>query len=189
MITKFNAALKGIELVSCTLLLIALPVFAQSTNLQATIESPQPGAEVIKQLETARQNDWDAALDPSVSPARRGTFLNQMNKADLALKELKHGFSVSPTEIADALWQPPKHITPEQRDQLIAQLEQARQQDDKNEQQMLNQLAWTGSAAPVNTIIFDQRKQQIDTLIEDLRIDAPVHWSAIKQALVVPPAP
>ena len=54
---------------------------------------------------------------------------------------------------------------------------------------MLNGLAWSNSVAPVDTVTFDERKAQVDRVIEDLKIGAPVHWSDIKQALVVPPSP
>jgi hypothetical protein len=162
-----------------------------AADQSSTTASPlsQQTAKLIQELEVVKQTDWSAALDPSVSPVRHGTFLNQMNKADRASKELSHGFAVPPGEIEDALWVPPKHISPEERAQLIRQLKQVRQQDDQNEQNMLNNLAWSRSAAPVDTAIFDQRMQEVDTVITDLKIGAPVHWSAIKEALQVPYSP
>ena|ERR1700683_1958673 len=112
-----------------------------------------------------------------------------MNKADRASKELSHGFLVPQTEINDALWAPPRHISPEERAHLIQELNQAKEQDDRNEQAMLNDLAWGRSAAPADTAIFDQRKQEVDAVVKDLEIGAPVHWTSIKQALVVPTSP
>jgi hypothetical protein len=35
-------------------------------------------------------------------------------------------------------------------------------------------------------LTFDERQQQIDALIEELNIGAPVHWTNIGQALTVP---
>jgi hypothetical protein len=99
------------------------------------------------------------------------------------------GFAVPQSEIDAALWTPPKHITAEERANLIAQLRQARQQDDHNEQQMLNDLAWGNSRAPADTEIFDLQKAQVDRVVKDLEIGAPVHWTDIKQALVVPSSP
>jgi hypothetical protein len=160
---------------------------AQSSNT-ANLSSQQ-SLQLIQQLDAAKKADWNAALDPSVSPVRRETFLNQMNKADRASKELSHGFTVPQNEIQDALWAPPKHISPEERAQLIRELKQARQQDDQNEQNMLNDLAWSRSASPADTAIFDERRQQVDKVVKDLEIDAPVHWTAIKEALVVPVSP
>jgi hypothetical protein len=170
------------------LFFVTLSLAADQSSTTANLSSQQT-SQLIQQLDAARKADWNAALDPSVSPVRRGTFLNQMNKADRASKELSHGFAVPQGEIDDALWVPPKHISPEERAQLIRQLKQARQQDDHNEQNMLNDLAWSRSAAPADTAIFDERKQEVDAVVKDLEIGAPVHWSAIKQALVVPTSP
>lgn len=187
--TTVNLLWESVKLVPLAFLLLVLPAIAANTQVPAMVQSPQLRSDLIQELETARNTDWDAALDPTASPVRQGTFLNQMNKADRAIKELSHGFAVSQGEIEDALWMPPKHITVEERARLIQQLQLARQQDDLNEQQMLNDLAWANSDAPADTVTFDQRKEQVDRVVEDLEIGAPVHWSDIKQALVVPPSP
>jgi hypothetical protein len=185
----------GRQFLRTTLLtLLALTVFttlglAADVNSTKASLSPQETSQLIQRLNAAKKADWDAALDPNISSVREETFLNQMNKADRASKELSNGFPVSQDKIDDALWTPPKHISAEERTRLIEELELARQQDDQHEQNMLNDLAWTRSAAPADTIVFDQRKQQVDTVVKDLEIGAPVHWSAIKQALVVPPSP
>jgi hypothetical protein len=173
---------------------VALALFAR-LGLASDVNSSKAGlsteqtSQLIQRLDTAKKADWDAALDPSVSPVREETFLNQMNKADRASKELSHGFLVPQTEINDALWAPPRHISPEERAHLIQELNQAKEQDDRNEQAMLNDLAWGRSAAPADTAIFDQRKQEVDAVVKDLEIGAPVHWTSIKQALVVPTSP
>jgi hypothetical protein len=189
MINNKSQLLLAIMFASTVLLFIAMPALSADQSLIATNPSSQQTSKLIQQLDAAKKADWNAALDPSVSPVRRGTFLNQMNKADRASKELSHGFTVPQGEIDDALWAPPKHISPEERAQLIRQLKQARQQDDHNEQNMLNDLAWSRSAAPADTAMFDERKQEVDAVVRDLEIGAPVHWSAIKQALVVPTSP
>ncbi len=187
---KHNSVIKVIRLVPAFLLLLAAgSAVAGNPQALATVQSPQPNSDLIRQLETAKKTDWDEAQDPGVSTIRQGTFLNQMNKADRAIKELSHGFTVPQSEIDDALWTPPKRITAQERAQLIEQLKQAREQDDRNEQRMLNDLAWTNSRAPADTEIFDERKKQIDSVIKNLEIGAPVHWSDIKQALVVPSSP
>jgi hypothetical protein len=170
-------------------LFFTTPAIATEQSSNTANLSSQQSLQLIKQLDAAKKADWNAALDPSVSPVRRETFLNQMNKADRASKELSHGFTVPQSEIEDALWAPPKHISPEKRAQLIRELKQARQQDDQNEQNMLNDLAWSRSAAPADTTIFDGRKEEVDKVVMDLEIGAPVHWSAIKEALVVPASP
>ena len=173
-----------IALTFCAMPGLALDVASTKAGL-----SSQQTLQLVQELNAAKNADWNAALDPNVSPVRHETFLNQMNKADRASKELIHGFAVPQSEINDALWAPPKHISPEERTHLIQELKQAKQQDDLNEQAMLNDLAWSRSAAPANTEIFDERKQQVDAVVKDLEIGAPVHWTVIRQALVVPTSP
>jgi hypothetical protein len=171
------------------LIVFTAPALASDVSTTTASLSPQQTSDLIQRLNSAKKADWDAALDPSVSPVREETFLNQMNKADRVSKELSHGFSVPQSKIDDALWAPPKHISPEERAHLIRQLEAARQQDDQNEQTMLNDLAWSRSAAPADTVIFDERKQEVDAVVKNLEIGAPVHWTAIKEAMVVPAIP
>jgi cell division protein FtsX len=191
MVTSKNErvpAARNLQILPFLFLLIALPAFAQDGTAVTSTLSPKMQAELIQRLTAARMTDEDAAHDPTVSPVRQGTFLNQMDKADRAIKELEHGFAVSQSELKDALWIPPKHITPQLRAQLIQQLEQAKQQDNVNEQQMLFDSSW-GHAPLIDTEKFDQRKQLIDSAIENLEIGEPVHWSNIRQALRVPASP
>ena len=84
---------------------------------------------------------------------------------------------------------PPKSLSPNERKQLIQQLQDAVQQDDRNEQAMLNDLAWSDSVAPTDTFTFDQQKALAESVIKDLEIGKDVHWSTIKEALVVPQSP
>jgi hypothetical protein len=151
--------------------------------------SPQEKSDLIERLEVAKRTDWNDALDPKVGPGTEDDFLDQMNKADRVIKELSHGFDVPPPRIADALWVPPKSITTRQRDRLIRQLQEARQEDDHNEQRMLNLSAWTDSVAPVDTIKFDQQKELVDRVLKDLEIGEHVQWATIKEALYVPTSP
>jgi hypothetical protein len=186
---KANHCFLAILVVVVVSALFAGPALASDVNSSRAIVSSQQTSQLIQRLDAAKKADWDAALDPTVSTVREETFLNQMNKADRASKELSHGFSVPQTEINDALWAPPRHISPEERAHLIQELNQARQEDEQNEQNMLNDLAWDRSAAPADTAIFDQRKQEVDAVVKDLEIGAPVHWTSIKEALVVPTSP
>jgi hypothetical protein len=187
--TKNKGVSRSLQILPFLFLLIALPAFAQyGTAGTSTVSPDMQHAVLIQKLKAARMTDENAGHDPMVSPVRQGTFLRQMDKADRAIKELEHGFPVSQSEINDALWIPPKHITPELRAQLIQQLQQARHQDNINEQQMLYDSAW-GHSALIDTATFDQRKQLIDSTIEDLEIGEPVHWSDVRQALTVPASP
>jgi hypothetical protein len=145
--TKNEGVSRNLRILPFLFLLIALPAFAQDGTTGTPTLSPEMGhAELIQRLKAARMTDENAARDPTVSPVRQGTFLNQMDKADRAIKELEHGFAVSRSEINDALWCPPKHITPQLRAQFIEQLQQAKHQDNVNEQQMLFDSAWGHTA-------------------------------------------
>jgi hypothetical protein len=167
---------------------VSIPAFAENSS-DASNLSTESRAHLLNRLKAAKKVDWAGATDPSVSPVRHESFLNQMNKADRVMKELEHGLSPSQVEVNDALWSPPKHLSAAERANLIRQLEQARQQDDAKEQQILRDVTWARSSAPVDSVDFDQRKQQIDELIKDLQIGAPVHWTDIRQALTVPSSP
>jgi hypothetical protein len=142
---------------------------------------------LVEELEAAKRQDWSSALDPRVAPSEEEDFLDQMNKADRAIKELTHGFDVPQSEIDEALVIPPKSLPAFQRLQLIRQLQDAITQDDRNEQAMLNDLAW--SDAPADTAQFDQQTDLANSVIKDLEIGEDVHWSTIKEALVVPQSP
>jgi hypothetical protein len=174
------------------ILLLSFTCFACAQTASSTVPtalSQQEKSDLIERLEVAKRTDWNDALDPKVGPGNEDDFLDQMNKADRVIKELSHGFDVPQRKITDALWVPPKSITTRERDRLIRQLQEARQEDDHNEQRMLNLSAWTDSVAPVDTIKFDEQKRLVDRVVKDLEIGEYVHWSTIKEALYVPTSP
>lgn len=169
---------------------ILLSACARSTaQLQTPRATTRNRQAVIEQLQSAKQQDWSGALDPRVAPSEEEDFLDQMNKADRAIRELTHGFEVSQSAINEALVVPPKFLSREKRRQLIRELQDAEQQDDRNEQSMLNDLAWSDSVAPADTSTFDEQKALAASVIEDLEIGEDVHWSIIEEALVVPQSP
>jgi hypothetical protein len=148
-------------------------------------------AQSLDELASAKQLDWQYALDPSVAPVRRDDLLDQMNKADRAIKLITHGFAVPEQELADALWTPPKAITPAAREGLIRELQEAKRADGHNEQKMFGYAEWStgdGGGAPVDTVTFDQQMQLVDGVIKNLEIGEEVHWAEIRQALYVPPS-
>lgn len=89
----------GLRILPLLFLLIATPAFAADGAASAAAGSQKPNSELLQRLAAARTTDWNCAMDPGVSLIRQGTFLNQMNKADRAIKEIEHGFAVSPSEI------------------------------------------------------------------------------------------
>lgn len=160
---------------------LAIPGCAVAPDATTVSPSSPQTAQLIHELDAARQTDRNASRDPSVSLARRATFLNQMNKAVRASDELSQGIAVPQNKIDDALWSPPRHLSPVWRAQLIQELEAARQQDEQNEQYMLN---WA-SAGVLDTGKFDTREQEVDAVIRNLETGAPVQWYEVRQALVV----
>jgi len=181
--------MRGIRLAAFLLPLIVFLACTETAPASTTALSPEQRSERIERLQTAKKLDWQCAVDANVTPVTEEDFWDQMNKADMVIKELTHGFEVPQQEIADALWVLPKSITSGERDRLIRQLQAARRADDHNEQEMLNESAWTDSAAPVDTVTFDQQKELVDSVIKDLEIGEGVHWSTIKEAaLYVPPS-
>ena len=187
---RTNSLLGQLSYLSMISLSILLSACAQSAaHLHTPTITTQNKAALVERLASAKRQDWSNALDPHVKPSEEEDFLDQMNKADRAIKELNHGFEVPHSEISDALWEPPKSLSSNKRAQLVRRLQDAVQQDDRNEQAMLNDLAWSDSVAPTDTFTFDQQKALAESVIKDLEIGKDVHWSTIKEALVVPQSP
>ncbi len=143
-------------------------------------------AQMIKRLEVAKELDQSNAFDPGLSPVRREDFTMQAAKADRAIRELRHGFAVTPAEIEDALEIPPRHLSPERRLRLVHQLQQARALDEKRAQEIL--IYWQDDE-PVERDEFDTQAKRAAAVAKNLQIGEPVHWSSIKQALRVPADP
>ena len=172
-------------------LLMGGSVSAWAAKSASNTAGPSQGLGLIDQLASAKQADWQYALDPNVAPVTESDFLDQMNKADRVIKLIAHGVEVPRQEIAEALWVPPTSITSEERERLIRQLQQAGREDDHNEQEMLNDSAWVtsdGGGAPLHTVTFDQQKLLVDSVVQNLEIGEAVHWPTIKEALYVPPS-
>jgi hypothetical protein len=160
---------------------------ALTTTTTASL-SPRQKSRLVELLESAKTADQNGEMDPHVTPMARDDFIDQKLKADRVIRELTHGFEVPEREVSDALWVPPRSITDAQRAQLIQRLQLAKQQDDHNEQEMLNDSEW-GNFYPIGISTFDHQKQLADSAIEDLEIGEPVPWSTIREALHVPPSP
>ncbi len=153
--------------------------------LDQTTASDQT-ANLIKRLSSAKELDESNAFDPDLSPVRREDFAVQAAKADRAIKELQHGFTVEPAEIEDALDIPPRHLAPERRLQLIHQLQSAKALDEQREQEIL--IYWSDDE-PMERTEFDLQAERAAAIAKDLQIGESVHWSDIKQALYVPKDP
>jgi hypothetical protein len=187
---QHDHALAQIGLIAALFPLIGICGCAQQAMTATTTAtlSPRQKSQLVELLETAETADRNGEMDPHVTPMTRDDFIDQKLKAERVIRELTHGFDAPEQEISDALWVPPRSITDERRAQLIQRLQMAKQQDDHNEQEMLNDSVW-GNSGAIDTVIFDQQMQLVDNVIEDLEIGEPVSWSTIRKALYVPPSP
>lgn len=142
--------------------------------------SPDERAQLIEQLQGARQTDLKNALDTSLGPDAAGDYMTQAGKAETAINDLSQHSDVSKSEISDALFIPPKHLSPAQRAELITQLEQAKARDDE---------IWRthmGGWDPILTTDCTIQGKRVDRVLKDLETEEPVSWSEINEALYVP---
>ena len=138
--------------------------------------------DLIRQLEAAEESDESDARDPQISMVRKEDFSEQAAKADRAIRELVHGYDVPQTELADALAVPPKALSPQEKADLIRQLQDTIALDDQREQGKLNDFA----VAYVDITPYDQQKERAAIVIKELTIGEEVHWDTIQEALQVP---
>lgn len=143
-------------------------------------------AQMIKRLEVAKELDESNSFDPDVRPTRREDFMVKAAKADRTIRELRLGFPVSSEEVEDALEIPPRHLTPEERAQLVNQLKHAQALDDQRAQEIL---IYYRDDEPVERDQFGIQSERAAAIAKDLQLGESVHWDDIKQALYVPGDP
>lgn len=142
--------------------------------------SPRERSQLIEQLQGARQTDLENARDVALGPDAATDYMMQADKAETAINDLKTHSNVPRSEISDALFVPPKHLTPEMRAQLIRQLQQAKALDDERWRENL------GGWEPILTEDFNIQSMRATRVMNDLETDQPVPWWEIKQAMYVP---
>jgi hypothetical protein len=141
--------------------------------------------QTINRLQIAKARDDGNINNPNITAVRREDFTVQAAKADRAIKELQHGYPVPHDEIEDALWEvPSQRISPEYRAQLIQQLLQAKQLDEKREQEIL--IYWKDDQ-PIERSKFSVQAEYAAKVAKDLQLGESVHWAEIEEALYVPP--
>ena len=142
---------------------------------------PQDRAQAIAQLQQARQTDLKDANDVSLGPIAEGDYLAQADKADSAIKDLKEHQDVLQSEVTDALFVPPKHISPELRAQLVKKLEQARALDDQK---------WRNNLGSEDenwlTLLCDIQARKATRVIKKLETGEHVSWFEINDAMTTP---
>ncbi|MGD0075826.1 MAG: hypothetical protein ABSD31_16010 [Candidatus Binataceae bacterium] len=132
-------------------------------------------AQAIQQLEAAKRKDLQETTNPKVSPARQADFAIQAKKADLAIRELQHGFRVPESEIKEAIEIPPESVRAE-KGRLLQRLKEVRDQERRDEQQNY-------SDDPVGLNRLRQEEARTSDVIEKLEVGEFVPWADIQQAL------
>jgi hypothetical protein len=158
----------------------------QQSQMAGSSVSAQPPAQLIAQLQQAEAVDENNAKDPTISFPRTGDFLDHARQADMAIRDLQHGFPVYQDRIEYALEIPPKHLTPEQRAALIRQLEDAVSEDNRREQAVVSfgtNVFYTDPNAPAK---FGMQEQLAEEQIKNLEAGYHVSWDNLEQALYVP---
>jgi hypothetical protein len=164
----------------------ASPIGEESKSARLGLAEQSP-SQLIAQLQQAKNLDESNANDPTVSLRRRGDFTAHARQADMAIRDLRHGFFVPEDTIAYALEVPPKHLAPEQREALIKQLGEAIRKDERHEQaavsfsdNIYNEDPWASSK-------FGDQEQLAQKEIRDLEEGDQVSWDELQRALYVPP--
>jgi len=142
--------------------------------------SPDQRAQLIEQLQEARRTDLKNALDTSLGADAAGDYMTQAGKAETAIDDLNQHSDVPKSEISDALFVPPKHLSPAQRAELITQLEQAKVRDD---QIWHNHL---GGWDPILTTDCTIQGERVERVVNKLETEKSVSWSEINEAMYVP---
>lgn len=136
--------------------------------------------ELVAQLEQAKHLDQARALDTSLGPVAAGDYMLQAEKADAAIADLERRPQVPESEIEDALFVPPRHLSASERAQLIRQLEKSRQ---------LDEMGWRehqGGREPILEEDYNIQGMRATRVIRALESDTPTSWAEINDATQVP---
>ena len=161
------------------LLLIALSVLHLS-SCSSTNMSYRDRSNLIEQLQEARRTDLSDAMDPGLDPAAQGDYMTRAEKAQTVIDDLSGRTNVSDSEISEALFVPPEHLSPAERALLIKQLEDAKTLDDQIYRNHL------GGWDPILTEDCNLQGKRVDRVVKKLEAERPVSWSEIEQAMSVP---
>ena len=139
------------------------------------------GEQTLQRLQAAREIDLRNARDPEVGPVASGDYSVRADKADQVMYSLEHGQYVSQSQIDDALFVPPKSLSPALKAELIHELENAKNQD--------NQGWWDWTRDPVIAQDFSVQEKKANRAIRYLETDQQISWSEIDDSLEVPRHP
>ena len=158
--------------------------FAASLTACATTESNVSSAQseqAIQRLQAARELDLGSAIDPAVGPAASGDYSIRADHAEQVINDLEHGQDVSEAQIDDASFVPPKSLSPAQRGDLIRELQQAKNLDDRG--------WWDWTRDPIIAQDFSVQEKKASRAIKDLESGQQLSWSEIDEGLEVPQYP
>ena len=159
----------------------SLLVLSSCSSEEFAVVPPQERVQAIEQLQQARQTDLEDAKDISLGPIAEGDYLAQADKADSAIRDLKQHSDVPRSEVSDALFVPPKHLSPAMRAQLVKKLEQARALDDEK---------WRNNLGSEDenwlTLLCDIQARRATRVIKKLETGEPVSWFDINDAMTTP---
>jgi len=158
--------------------------FTASLSACAPAESNVSTAQserTLQRLQAAREIDLSNAIDPEVGPMASGSYSMQAEKADRVMNDLEHGQYVSQAQIDDALFVPPKSLSPAQRARLVDELKKARDLDNRG--------WWDWTRDPVIAQNFSVQEKKANRAITDLEANQQVSWSEISEGLAVPQYP
>ena len=161
-------------------ILVALCSLCLSSCAVSTGMSFQERTNLIEQLQEARQTDLRDAMDTLLGPLAAEDYMTQAGKAETAISDLSAHSYVPKSEISDALFVPPKHLSSVERVELIKQLEKAKALDD---QIWRNHL---GGWDPILTEDCNIQGVRVERVVNKLETDSPVSWSEIDEAMYVP---
>lgn len=135
---------------------------------------------MLKRLHFAEAQDRVNAA-AGADPAEVEDSLQAAQKAERAVREIQHGFAVSPEELQTALDVPPPVITAVDRKQMIQRLLLAKQEDERR-------LEATFHEGPTRDS-YAERADEVDEVVKELEIGEDVPWSRIQGALKIPYKP
>ena len=162
---------------SALFLVVSLSACAPTESNVSNAQSER----TLQRLQAAREIDLNNAKDPEVGPVASGDYSLRADKAAQVMDDLEHGQYVSQSQIDHALFIPPKSISPDQRTNLINQLEIARNQDEQG--------WWDWTRDPVIAQDFAVQEKKANRAIRDLETSQQISWSEIHDGLKVPQYP
>jgi hypothetical protein len=162
--------------IGCAVMALMLTACAQTAQAPATNQESN-----VLMLDRAARLDLQKAAQPNTDPAARQDLYAQAADADNVMHELENGYQVPSQVITKAAWVPAATMSPAERANLIARLEQAKVLDDHGTNDHNDN--------PVLTEDFIQQRRRAKNAIRTLRSGEDLTSEEIAEALYVPEHP